>query len=68
MTVTKQTSLEDQIKKLALDEGAALVGICSAEIIKDKDISDANFLPGAQSIVSIAIDMKYEIVKKYLSK
>ena len=68
MTVTKQTSLEDQIKKLALDEGAALVGICSAEIIKDKDISDANFSPGAQSIVSIAINMNDEIVKKYLSK
>jgi epoxyqueuosine reductase QueG len=67
MTVTKQTSLEDQIKKIALDEGAALVGICSAENIKD--FSEANFLlPGAQSIVSIAIDMNDEIVKKYLSK
>ena len=69
MTVTKQTSLEDQIKKLALDEGAVLVGICSAEIIKDKDFSDDNFLlPGVQSIVSIAINHNDEIVKKYLSK
>jgi len=69
MTVTKQTSLEDQIKKLALDEGAALVGICSAEIIKDKDSSDDNFLlPGAQSVVSIAINHTDEIVKKYLAK
>jgi len=69
MTVTKQSSIEDQIKKLALDEGVALVGICSAESIKDKDFSDANYLlPGAQSIVSIAINMDDEIVNKYLSK
>jgi len=69
MTVTKQISLEDQVKKLALDEGAALVGICSVDSIKDKDFSDANFLlPGAQSIVSIAINMDDETVKKYLSK
>ena len=69
MTVTKQIPLEDQIKKLALDEGVALVGVCSADSLKDNDFSDANFmLPGAQSIVSIAINMNDDIVKKYLSK
>ena len=69
MTETKQIPLEVQIKNLALDEGAALVGICTADSIKNKDFSDANFmLPGAQSIVSIAIPMDKEVVKKYLSK
>ncbi len=63
LTTTKQISLEDQIKQLALDEGAALVGVCSADSLKDNDFSDANFmLPGAQSIVSIAIKMNDEIV------
>jgi hypothetical protein len=37
-------NLEEQIKKLALDDGASLVGICSAESIKDKEFSDANYL------------------------
>ncbi len=69
MTETKQIPLEEQVKKLALDEGAVLVGICSADSIKDKDFSDANYmLPGSQSIVSIAINMDDETVKKYLSK
>ena len=62
-------SLEEQIKKLALDEGVDLVGICSADSIKDKEFSDANFLlPGAKSVISIAIAFDDEIVKKYLSK
>jgi epoxyqueuosine reductase QueG len=62
-------SLEEQIKKLALDKGADLVGICSADIIKDKDFSDANYLlPGAQSVISIAIAMDDELVRKFLSK
>ena len=69
MTVTKEISLEDQIKKLAIDEGAVLVGICSADSIKDKEFSDPNYLlPGAQSVVSIAVNMDDEIVRKYLSK
>jgi epoxyqueuosine reductase QueG len=62
-------SIEDQIKELALDEGADLAGICSANTIKDKDFSDANFLlPGAKSVISIAIGFDEDIVNKYLSK
>ena len=61
--------IEDQIKKLALDEGADLVGICQAESLKDKEFSDPNFLlPGAKSVISIAIGLDNDIVKKYLSK
>ena len=61
--------IEDEIKKLALDAGADLVGICTADSLKDKDFSDANFvLPGAQSIISIAIGMNDENVRKFLSK
>jgi epoxyqueuosine reductase QueG len=63
------TSIEDQIKKLAIDEGADLVGICSADNIKEKEFSDAYFLlPGAKSVISIAIGFDDDIVNKYLSK
>ena len=69
MTVTKTISIEEQIKEIALDEGASLVGICSADSIKEKDFSDPNFLlPGAQSVVSIAMKFDVDIVRKYLSK
>ncbi len=69
MTVTKTVSLEDQIKQLAKDEGAVLVGICSADSIKDKEFSDASFLlPGAQSIISIALAFSEKAVKNYLAK
>ncbi|NVM46591.1 MAG: epoxyqueuosine reductase [Candidatus Lokiarchaeota archaeon] len=69
MTQTETISLEDQIKQLALEEGAALIGICSAESIKDKEFSDPNFLlPGAKSVISIAINFDDEKVSKYLSK
>ena len=64
-----EMNLEEHIKKLAIDEGANLVGICSADAIKDKHFSDPNFMmPGAQSVVSIAIAFNDEIVNKYLSK
>ena len=69
MTQTESISLEEQIKKIALGEGAALVGICSAESIKDKEFSDPNYLlPGARSVISIAINFDEEKVRKYLSK
>ncbi len=69
MNQTESISLENQIKKLALEEGAALVGICSAESIKNNDFSDPNYLfPGAKSVISIAINFDDEKVRKYLSK
>ena len=69
MTIVKNISLESQIKKLALDEGAVLVGICSADSIKDREFSDPNYLlPGAKSVISIAMNYTDEVVKKYLSK
>ena len=61
--------IEDEIKKLALEAGADLVGICSADSIKDKEFSDPNFLlPGAQSVISIALSFSDDAIKKYLSK
>lgn len=61
--------MEAELKQLALKEGASLVGICSAAILKDKDFSDPRYLlPGAQSVISIAIPMDGDLVKKYLSK
>jgi epoxyqueuosine reductase QueG len=62
-------TIEDEIKKLARDEGADLVGICSASSIDDKKFSDPTYLlPGAQSVICIAVKMDDEIVKDYLSK
>jgi len=69
MIETEEITLENQIKQLAKKEGASLVGICSADSIKDKDFSDANYLlPGAKSVVSIAMGFDNDIVKKYLAK
>jgi len=69
MTITESSSLEEQIKKKASDEGAILVGICSADGIKDKKFSDPNYLlPGAQSVISIALSQDEESIKKYLAK
>ncbi|GAH34080.1 unnamed protein product, partial [marine sediment metagenome] len=69
MIETGNSSIEEQLKKLALSEGAVLVGICSAESIKDKEFSNPNYLlPGAKSVISIAINFDDEVVEKYLSK
>lgn len=69
MTITESSSLEQQVKKIALDEGAVLVGICSADGIKDKIFSDPNYLlPGAQSVVSIALKQDEKSIEKYLAK
>jgi len=66
---TEEISIEEQIKSLARAEGAALVGICSADSIKDKEFSDSNYLlPGAKSVISIGVNMDDETVRKYLSK
>lgn len=69
MTITESISIENQVKKIALDEGAVLAGICSANNIKDKEFSDPTYLLlEAQSVISIAINYDEEAVKKYLSK
>ena len=69
MTETKTIPLEEQIKKLAFDEGAVLVGICEASALVDKEFSDPNFLlPGAQSIISVALKQDEESIRKYLAK
>lgn len=69
MIETGTSSIEEQLKELALSEGAALVGICSAESISDKEFSNPNYLlPGAKSVISIAINLNDEVVEKYLSK
>jgi len=69
MTITESISIEDQIKQLAKDEGAVLVGICAADSIKDKVYSDPTYLlPEAQSVISIAVNYSNDAVKKYISK
>ncbi len=61
--------MEKEIKEIALNAGADLVGICSAEDIKNKPFSDPSFiLSDALSVVSFAIKFDDEKVRKYLSK
>lgn len=69
MSITESSSLEEVVKKIALDEGAVLVGICSADSIKDKIFSDPNYLlPGAQSVISIALSQDEESIKNISQK
>jgi len=69
MTLTESITIENQIKQLARNEGAVLVGICAADSIKDKIFSDPTYLlPEAQSVISIAVNYSDKAIKKYLSK
>jgi epoxyqueuosine reductase QueG len=69
LKITESVSIESEIKKIAINEGAVLVGFCSAESIKDKKFSDPTFLlPEAQSIISIAINQNEDSIRNYLAK
>jgi len=69
MEAHETISIENQIKTLAKKEGVALVGVCSAAGIKDKEISDPSYLlPEARSVISIAVNYGDENIKKYLAK
>lgn len=66
----KLSELKSEIKRIALDGGAKLVGIGSRERLKDAPPSgDMDYmLPGAQSCIIWAIPQDIEMVKRYLSK
>jgi len=69
MVAIQIPSLEEEIKALAIENGAVLVGICSAAPLSNKLFSDANYLlKGTQSIISMAINQDEESIRKYLSK
>ncbi|MFC2026748.1 hypothetical protein ACFLUX_02100 [Chloroflexota bacterium] len=62
--------LESEIKNIAKESGAALVGIASKERLYDSPQS-ANpdyLLPSAQSIISFAVTLDKKIVRDFISK
>lgn len=62
--------LENQLKKIAKESGAALVGIASKERLHDSPPSaDPEYLlPSAQSIISFAVTLDKKIIRDFMSK
>ncbi len=62
-------SLRDQIKRLAIDEGAAKVGIAGRDGLAGPPEADTDYvLPDARSVVSFLCIEPEDAVVKYLSK
>ncbi len=62
-------TMKRELKRLALDEGAAAVGTASADRLGGLPSMDPNYLlTGARSIVSIMLPLDPEILRRYLSK
>ena len=61
--------LEQSIKKLALDEGVAAVGISTVDRLGREPSMDPNYvLPGARSLVSLMIPLDGALIRSYLGK
>ena len=62
-------TMKREIKRLALNEGAAAVGVASADRLGSVASMDPNYiLPGARSIVSLMLPLRGDLVHRYLSK
>jgi len=61
--------MKKMLQKTALDEGAALVGVASADRLTGKPSMDPNYLmPGAKSIISFSVPLDRSIIQRYLGK
>lgn len=62
--------MEEQIKAMAKENGAAMVGIGSRErLLKAPPSADTSYLlPSTRSIISFAIPIRREIIRDYLAK
>ena len=62
--------LEEQIKSIARESGAALVGIASKERLYDAPPSgDPSYLlPSAQSVISVAVPLDRKTIRDFISK
>jgi len=61
--------MKKEVKRLALDEGAAAVGVASADRLGSVPSMDPDYLlPGASSIVSLMLPLKGDIIERYLRK
>ncbi|UCD83338.1 MAG: hypothetical protein JSU92_08405 [Deltaproteobacteria bacterium] len=63
------SGLEQAIKKLALDSGAAAVGVAGPErLTGPPSLAPTYLMPGARSIVSLMLPLDGDILSRYLGK
>lgn len=61
--------MNQTLKALALDAGAAAVGFAGVDRLTDKPSMDAGYsLPGARSIISVMMPLDGQIIRDYLGK
>ncbi len=61
--------MHEKLKKIALEQGAAAVGISGVDRLTGRPSMDADYLlPGARSIVSIMMPLDGGIIRDYLGK
>jgi len=61
--------MEDGLKQLALDAGAADVGIAPVDRLGGVPSMDASYLlPGAQAVVSVMVAFDADVTERYLGK
>jgi epoxyqueuosine reductase len=61
--------LEDQIKQIARDAGADLVGITIKDYLSGNQCADPTYyLPTAESVIGFAVALDKEIVREFLGK
>jgi epoxyqueuosine reductase QueG len=62
-------NLEDQIKVIAKNAGAELVGITSKDRLMNNECSDPTYyLPSAQSVVCFAVSIDKDTIRNFLKK
>jgi len=68
--LTDEEAMKERIKKTALENGAAAVGVSSTERLAGGPVSnDARYvLPSAKSVVSVMLPYDGDIVRRYLGK
>ena len=61
--------MKQELKRLALDEGAAAAGVAAADRLWSLPSMDPGYLlPGARSIVSLMLPLDGDLVRRYLTK
>jgi epoxyqueuosine reductase len=67
--ITVGKKMNALVKQIALDEGAADVGVSSVRRLTEKVSMDPGYLlPGAKSIITFLVPLDGEIIRKYLGK
>ena len=65
----KGRKMKRELKKLAMESGAAAVGVCSVKRLGDLPSMDPTYvLPQARSIISIMLPLDNAVIREYLAK